>query len=78
MGYSCCVPGCKYNYTKDKPKVTVFKFPRIEELRQKWLQNIRRKFYRISQSTRVCIKYFKDKDKYVHNCNLHTNPDGTT
>ena len=56
MEYSCCVPGCKYNYKKDEPSVTVFKFPSIGELRQKLLQNIPRKFDKIIQSTRVCIK----------------------
>ena len=76
MGYSCCVPGCKPNY-KDEPKsVTMFKFPSIGELRQKLLHNIPRKFDKITQSTRVCIKCFEDKD--VHSFNIHTNPDGTT
>ena len=76
MGYSCCVPGCKSNYKKDEPSVTVFKFPSIGELRQTLLQNIRRKFDKINQSRRVCIQYFEDKD--VHGFNIHTNPDGTT
>ena len=76
MGYSCCVPGCKSNYEKDEPSVTVFKFPSIGELRLKLLQNIPRKFDKNTQSTRVCIKYFEDKD--VHGFNIHTNPDGTT
>ena len=35
MEYSCCVPGCKSNYKKDEPSVTVFKFLSIGELRQK-------------------------------------------
>ena len=52
----------------------VFKFPSIEELRQKWLQNIPRKFDKITPSTRVCIKHFENKD--VHSFNIHTNPDG--
>ena len=76
MGYSCCVPGSKSNYKKDEPNGTVFKFPSLEELRQKWLQNIPRKFDNITQSTRVSIKHFEDKD--VHSFNIHTNPDGTT
>ena len=50
MGYSCCVPGCKSNYKKGVPNVTVFKFPSIGELRQKCLQNIPRKFDKITQS----------------------------
>ena len=58
MEYSCCVPGCKSNYKKDEPSVTVFKFPSIGEVRQKLLQNIPRKLDTIIQSTRVCIKYF--------------------
>ena len=76
MKYSYCVPGCKSNYTKDEPNVTVFKFHSIGELRQKWLQNIPRNFDKITQSTRVCIKHFEDKD--VHSFNIHTNHDGTT
>ena len=76
MGYSCCVPGCKSNYKKDKPSGTVFKFPSIGELRQKLSQNIPRKFDKVTQSIRVCIKYFEDED--VHGFNIHTNPDGTT
>ena len=76
IGYSCCVPGFKSNYKKDKPIVTVFKCPSIGELRQKWLQNIPRMFDKITQSTRVCIKHFEDKD--VHSFNINTNPDGTT
>ena len=76
MEYSCCVPGCKSNYKKDEHSVMVFKFPSIGELRQKLLHNIPRKFDKITKSTRVCIKYFEDKD--VHGFNIHTNPDGTT
>ena len=64
---------CKSNYKKDKPSVTVFKFPSIGELRQKLLQNISRKFDKITLSRRVCIKYFEDKD--VHGFNIHTHPD---
>ena len=45
-------------------------------LRQILLQNIHRKFDKIIQSTRVCIKYFEDED--VHCFSIHTNPDGTT
>ena len=76
MEYSWCVPGYTSNYKKDEPSVTVFKFPSIGELRQKLLQNIPSKFDNITQSTRVCIKYFEDKD--VHCLNIHTNSDGTT
>ena len=76
MGHLPCLPGCKSNYKKDEASVTVFKFRSIGELRQKWLQNIPRKFHKITQSTRVCIKYFEDKDE--HSFNIHTNPDGTT
>ena len=76
MGYSCCVPGCKSNYKNEEPNDTVFIFPRMGVLRQKWLQNIHRKFDKITQSTRVCIKYFEDKD--MPSFNIHTNPDGTT
>ena len=76
MEYSCCVPGCKSNYKNDESSVTVFKFPSIGKLRQKLLQNIPRKLDKITQSTRLCIKYFEDKD--MHSLNIHTNPDGTT
>ena len=76
MGYSCCLPGCKSNYKKVEPNVTVFNFLSIGELRQKLLQNIPRKCDKITKSTRECIKYFEDKD--VHGFNIHTNPNGTT
>ena len=33
MGYSCSVPGCKSNYKKYEPNVTVLKFLSIGELR---------------------------------------------
>ena len=76
MRYPCCVPGCKSNYKKDEPRVTVFKFHSIGELIQKWLHNIPRKFEKITISTRVCIKYFEDKD--VNGFNIKTSPDGTS
>ena len=76
MRYSYCVPGCKSNYKKDEPNVTVFKFLSIEELRQKWLQNIPRKYDTITQPASVCIIHFEDKDE--HSFIIHTNPDGTT
>ena len=60
----------------DEQSVTVFKFPSIGELRQKLLQNIPRKFDKITQSTRVCIKYFVDKD--VYGFNIHNNSDEST
>ena len=75
MGHSYCVQGCNSNYKKDEPNVTVFIFPSIGELRQKLLQNIPRKFDKITQFTRVCIKHFKDKD--VRSFKIHTIPDGT-
>ena len=76
MGYSCCVSGCKSNYKKDEPSVTVFKFSSVGELTQELLQNIHRKFDKITQSRRVCIKYFEDND--VHGFNIYTNPNGIT
>ena len=39
MEYSCCVPGCKSNYKKEEPSVTVFKFPSIGEFRQKYFED---------------------------------------
>ena len=39
------------------------------------LKYIPRKFDKITQSTRVCIKHFEDKD--VHTFNINTNLDGT-
>ena len=46
------------------------------ELRQKMLQNIPRKFDKITQSTKIYKKYFEDND--VHDFNINTNPDRTT
>ena len=42
-------------------------FLALGKLRQKWLQIIPRKFDKITQSTKLCIKHFEDKD--VHSFN---------
>ena len=66
----------EYKPTNKQTNVTVFKLPSIGDLRQNRLQNILRKFDKITQSIRVCTKHFEDKD--LHSFIIHTNPDETT
>lgn len=47
MVLKCCVPNCKGNYDKDR-KVHVFKFPKDEVMRNKWLRAIPRQNYTVS------------------------------
>ena len=68
MVYSCCVPGCRTGYRPRKndsatfEKVSVFKFPADEVMRQKRLKAIPRKNWTLADSHRVCAKHFFEKD----------------
>lgn len=60
MPYACCVPGCKSNYESKGDNVSVFRFPKDETRRTKWVQHIHRKDYVVTKNSRVCIKHFAD------------------
>lgn len=52
MVNKCCVPGCAGNYTKDQ-KVHIFKFPKDDDLRKKWLHAIHREDFTVSKHSVV-------------------------
>ena len=54
MPFRCCVPRCDGNYSA-LSKVTVFGFPKEPELKNKWLQAIKRKDFEPSPSSKVSV-----------------------
>ena len=55
---TCCVPNCRTNY-KGAETATVFRFPKDQQLRNKWIKQIRRKDDFVpSKDTVVCEKHF--------------------
>ena len=54
-----CIPNCKSNYASCFVKYTpVFRFPRDENLKKKWIQNIPRKDWEPTKWAVVCAKHF--------------------
>jgi len=71
MGRKCVVPYCHGGYDSTKKeregaeterKVTVFSFPKDEDLKKKWIAKIPRKFWSIGKNSGVCEKHFHDCD----------------
>ena len=58
----CCVPECKTGYKscKTQEKIALFRFPKQEELQQRWLKAIPRQNW--NSSHRVCAKHFHEDD----------------
>ena len=52
MPFACVAPGCNGNYRKG-PKVTVFGFPEKPELRDRWLQAIKREHFSPTKCSKV-------------------------
>ena len=52
MPFICCVPNCKRNY-RNGPKVTVFKFPDDQDMKEKWVHAIKRKNLYPSNTSKV-------------------------
>lgn len=72
MGYTCCVPKCRSGYKSAKrdikgsrAKVPIFKFPRDENLRQKWMRAIPRMCWGLSKNHRICGKHFSPDDFFT-------------
>ncbi|XP_042904288.1 uncharacterized protein [Parasteatoda tepidariorum] len=61
MPYSCVVQKCKGNY-KNGPKVSVFRFPKSEEMKRKWINSIKRDSYQVNSHSRVCELHFVEED----------------
>ena len=54
MPYCCCVPRCNGNYSA-LSKVTVFDFPKEPELKNKWLQAVKRKYFKPRPRSKVSV-----------------------
>ena len=61
MGRKCCVPGCRSGYPVGD-KVAIFKGPTDRDLQIKWEWAIKRKDYKVSESSHVCEKHFFPDD----------------
>ncbi|GBM86994.1 hypothetical protein AVEN_19892-1 [Araneus ventricosus] len=61
MPSPCCVPGCRSNYKKNE-NVSVFSFPRNENLKKSWITAIKRQDFIPTKHSRVCINHFPIKD----------------
>ncbi|GBM33030.1 hypothetical protein AVEN_263517-1 [Araneus ventricosus] len=61
MPNACCVTNCRGNYDAEN-KVAVFSFPKVEELKLKWIQAIPRRDLVVTKNTKVCEKHFTDDD----------------
>lgn len=59
MPRNCCVPGCTSNY--QVCDTSVFRFPRDEECRQRWVKAINRKDFTPTNNTAVCGKHFEPR-----------------
>lgn len=66
MPRSCCVPGCKSNYSSTLKTggqlVSAFTFPKDEILKAKWLAAIPRNDWAPSQYSVVCCLHFLESD----------------
>ena len=76
----CCVPGCKSNYQSclkaGENSVSVFHFPKNENLKIQWLKAIPRADYSPTQYSVVCAKHFVSGD--IIREDIYLLPDGTT
>ncbi len=57
-GYTCSVPGC-YKNTKKNKEVSFHRFPKNKQLRDKWINAIKRKKFVPSDHHRVCSSHFE-------------------
>lgn len=62
MGRKCSVPYCKSNYKTSDGNISTFRFPKNAILRDKWLRNIKRHDFQITNNSCVCIKHFAPHD----------------
>ena len=64
MVCTCCVPGCKTGYKSNKnpQKISLFRFPKNESLKAKWIKIIPRENWTWTDSHRVCANHFHEED----------------
>ena len=73
MPDKCCVPGCRGNYERNGPAVSVFHFPDDPERRKKWIQEIPRDLNGLSNPV-VCERHFMNH--FVIKTNSFKNENG--
>ncbi|XP_050498087.1 uncharacterized protein LOC114332213 isoform X2 [Diabrotica virgifera virgifera] len=63
MPAKCSIPNCTSNYASTyEGYVSVFKYPRDNDVRQQWLKSIPRKNWEPSHNSVVCVKHFCEDD----------------
>ena len=77
MVNKCCVPGCTSNYKSMKKgaafkSVTVFTFPKNEQIKNEWIRKIPRDLI-ITKYTVVCIKHFEEDDVIHYKAPINKN-----
>ena len=80
MVYACCIPGCstgrkqREDQSKVREKIPIFRLPKDEITRNKWLRAIPRKISaNTSASIRVCAKHFYPEDLTSLSSDSHEN-----
>ena len=62
MPNKCCVYGCNSNYASTKERYSTFKFPRDDDLREKWIRKIPNKDLKATKYSYVSKKHFTADD----------------
>lgn len=75
MPRKCCVPGCTSNYGDKSSYTTVFRFPKDERTRQKWIRSIHRENFQPSKQSVVCIHHFDPQ--FILQNEIYPKEDGT-
>ncbi|KAJ2953599.1 hypothetical protein O0L34_g1205 [Tuta absoluta] len=73
MVYKCIVPRCNGNYNREN-KVSVFSFPKDENLRRLWISAIPRDFIPTVNS-KVCERHFRE-DQLVRTAEAYDSKTG--
>ena len=59
MPYKCCVFGCNSNYDNTTETIPIFRFPRDEKLKKKWLQALQN-IVNYTENIRICRKHWPE------------------
>lgn len=59
--YHCCVPQCTAS-AKFNSYISFHTFPKDTDLQERWVVNIRRDNFTVTQKTRVCSRHFESSD----------------
>lgn len=57
----CCIPECRSNYKGTNEYVSVFQFPKDEEIKKLWCRKIPRADFKPGKRAVVCEKHFRDE-----------------